>query len=237
MIKTEFMPKVKVYNQQAEVVGERVLNPAVFAVQASEALVHQAAVAQMANARQVLAHTKTKGEVRGGGRKPWRQKGTGRARAGSTRSPLWKGGGVTFGPRSNRNFTKKINIKMKRKALLGVLSDRLKNNKLALVDKLEFPEMKTKKAAAVMLNFNNYIFAFDKAAAKKSAKAAKRDSKVLVMLAGRDEQAERAMRNLADVELMKVNNINIIDLLKYTNIIMTTATVDKLEAVYGQNKK
>ncbi|PIR92673.1 50S ribosomal protein L4, partial [Candidatus Falkowbacteria bacterium CG10_big_fil_rev_8_21_14_0_10_44_15] len=203
--------KVKVYNQQAEAVGEQELNPAVFAVPASAALVHQVAVAQTANARQTLAHTKTKAEVRGGGRKPWRQKGTGRARAGSIRSPLWKGGGVTFGPRKDRNFSKKINIKMKRKATLGVLSDRVRSGNLILVDKLELPDAKTKQAAAIIADFLRKVFIADK------------KTSILIMIADKNEPVEIAMRNLAGVSLIKTNNINIVDLLKYRNIMLTVA--------------
>jgi len=209
--------KVKVYNQQAEAVGEQELNPAVFAVPASAALVHQVAVAQTANARQTLAHTKTKAEVRGGGRKPWRQKGTGRARAGSIRSPLWKGGGVTFGPRKDRNFSKKINIKMKRKATLGVLSDRVRSGNLILVDKLELPDAKTKQAAAIIADFLRKVFIADK------------KTSILIMIADKNEPVEIAMRNLAGVSLIKTNNINIVDLLKYRNIMLTVAAAQQLE--------
>ncbi|PIT93725.1 50S ribosomal protein L4 [Candidatus Falkowbacteria bacterium CG10_big_fil_rev_8_21_14_0_10_43_11] len=218
--------KVKVYNQNAEIVGEQDLNPAVFDVKANEALIHQVAVAQMSNERQVLAHTKTKGEVRGGGRKPWRQKGTGRARAGSSRSPLWTGGGVTFGPRSNRNFSKKINIKMKRQAILGVLSDKVRHQSLIIVDKLDLPEAKTKQAALIIKNFAAKTIIGGEANKQ-------RKNNILVMTAGREEKAERALKNLTSAELIKINNINILDLLKYKNIILTLETVKKLEERYS----
>ena len=227
--------KVKVYNQQAEAVGEQELNPAVFAVPASAALVHQVAVAQTANARQTLAHTKTKAEVRGGGRKPWRQKGTGRARAGSIRSPLWKGGGVTFGPRKDRNFAKKINIKMKRKATLGVLSDRVRSGNLILVDKLELPAAKTKQAAAIIADFAHKVFIADKKTkpASPAGQASKKTS-ILIMIADKNEPVEIAMRNLAGVNLIKTNNINILDLLKYRNIMLTVAAAQQLEKQYSK---
>jgi large subunit ribosomal protein L4 len=224
--------KVKVYNQNAEIVGEQDLNPAVFAVKAAEALVHQAAIAQISNERQVLAHTKTKGEVRGGGRKPWRQKGTGRARAGSSRSPLWKGGGITFGPRANRNFSKNINIKMKRKALLGVLSDKVKNNCLILIDKIEMPTAKTKQAALIIANFINKGLVEQKAKKLKNNK-----TKILFMVAGKDETAERAMKNLAAVKFLKLNNINILDLLKHQSLILTVEAAKKLEKQYSAIEK
>ncbi|MFA6550927.1 MAG: 50S ribosomal protein L4 [Patescibacteria group bacterium] len=219
--------KVKVYNQNAETVGEQDLNPAVFAVKAAEALVHQAAIAQMSNERQVLAHTKTKGEVRGGGRKPWRQKGTGRARAGSTRSPLWKGGGITFGPRADRNFSKKINTKMRQKALLGVLSDKVKNNNLILIDKLELAAAKTKQAALIINNFAIKVIGEKKIIKKPQ---------MLLVITGKDETTERAMRNLVSVKVIKINNINILDLLKHKNLILTLETVKKLEKQYSEVK-
>ena len=219
--------KVKVYNQNAETIGEQDLNPAVFDVKAAEALVHQAAIAQMSNERQVLAHTKTKGEVRGGGRKPWRQKGTGRARAGSTRSPLWKGGGITFGPRADRNFSKKINTKMRQKALLGVLSDKVKNNNLILIDKIELAAAKTKQAALIINNF-----AVKVTGEKKNIKK----PQILLIISGKDETTERAMKNLAAVKLLKVNNINILDLLKHKNLMLTLEAVKKLEKQYSEFK-
>ena len=120
--------KIKVYTQDGKETKELALNPAVFGVAVKESVVHQVMVAQMANSRVAIAHTKTRAEVRGGGRKPWKQKGTGRARHGSTRSPIWVGGGVTFGPRSDRNFSQKVNKKMKTKALFMCLSDKVNNN-------------------------------------------------------------------------------------------------------------
>ena len=147
--------KIKVYNQAAEPVKDLELSANIFNVEASHELLHQAMVAQMANSRQVLAHTKDRSEVSGGGKKPWKQKGTGRARAGSSRSPIWIGGGVTFGPTKDRNFKKKINQKMKQKAIFMVLSDRVKNNALVVLDSLELAEFKTKK-------FNEILSAIEK---------------------------------------------------------------------------
>ena len=147
----------KVHNQIGEVVKEVKLNPTVFEVKINEPLIHQVAVAQLANARVAIAHTKNKGEVRGGGKKPWRQKGTGRARHGSIRSPLWKGGGVTFGPRNTRNFSQKINKKMKKAALFSCLSDKAKQKTLMLLDKLELTETKTKEFAKIILNLKNIL--------------------------------------------------------------------------------
>ncbi len=149
--------KLPVYSQTGEKVKELELNPRIFGVAVKESVVHQVAVAQMANSRQVLAHTKDKGEVRGGGRKPWRQKGTGRARHGSIRSPLWKGGGVTFGPTKERNFSQKVNKKMKRKALFMCLSDKVKQDWLILLDKLELSEGRTREMVAVLKSLKEVL--------------------------------------------------------------------------------
>lgn len=144
---------VEVYSQGNKKVGTVDLPAAVFSARWNPDLVHQVLVAQLANRRQPLAHTKTRGEVRGGGRKPWRQKGTGHARHGSIRSPLWVGGGVTFGPRKERSFGKKVNKKMKRSALFSVLSKKFNNQEVKIIDNLTVKERKTKQAAAILKNF------------------------------------------------------------------------------------
>ena len=146
------MPKTKTYNSEGKESGEMELPDSVFGVELVDDLVHQAVVAQMANSRQVLADTKDKGEVRGGGRKPWKQKGTGRARHGSSRSPLWKGGGVTFGPTTDRNFSKRINKKMKMKALFMVLSGKLKDEEIIVVDDLKINKTSTKAMKNIFKN-------------------------------------------------------------------------------------
>src|SRR4030043_2251904 len=142
--------KVNIYSQQGKKIDEIVLPKEIFDIKVNSDLIHQTLVSQMANRRRVIAHTKDRSEVRGGGRKPWRQKGTGRARHGSIRSPLWIGGGVTFGPRKDRSYTQKVNKKMKRKALYMGLTDKVKENCLGIVDKLELPEIKTKKLANIL---------------------------------------------------------------------------------------
>lgn len=144
------MPKVPIYNQAGEEVGSQELSEEIFGVKPRESVVHQVVVAMLANRRQVLAHTKDRGEVRGGGRKPWRQKGTGRARHGSIRSPLWVGGGITFGPTKERNFKQKINDKMRRKAIFMCLSDRVQDGKLVLLDKMSVMEGKTKEMVGLV---------------------------------------------------------------------------------------
>jgi large subunit ribosomal protein L4 len=142
--------KVDVYNQEGKTVGNAELSAKVFGLKPNRGLIEQAIVTTLANRRQVLAHTKTKGEVRGGGRKPWKQKGTGRARHGSIRSPQWKGGGVVFGPRKNRNFELKMNVAAKRKALLMSLSDKVANERLIVLDAMKFEGAKTKHFATML---------------------------------------------------------------------------------------
>ena len=151
------MKKYPVYNVKAEKVREVDLNPAVFGVEVKESVVHQVAVAQRANARTAIAHTKTRGEVRGGGAKPWRQKGTGRARHGSNRSPIWVGGGITFGPRKDRNFSQKVNKKMKRKALFMCLANKANENLLFLLDKLVLEDGKTREMVDVLKSLKKVL--------------------------------------------------------------------------------
>jgi large subunit ribosomal protein L4 len=206
--------KVKIYNQAGEVIGEQELSAAVFGVAPNVALVHQAVVAQQANSRVVIAHTKGRGEVRGGGRKPWQQKGTGRARAGSIRSPLWKGGGVTFGPTKERNFKQKINKKMKRKALLMVLSDKVKDEKLVVLDKLELPEIKTKKMNEIL---------------KKLPLVGRR----LVILEKSDDKIIKSLRNLPKVEYLRADSLNVLEVIKANSLLVTQAGIKIIEKIYG----
>ncbi len=257
---------IKVYNQKAETVDEVKLSDQVFGVKVNEALVHQAMVMQMANERQVLAHTKDRSEVRGGGRKPWRQKGTGRARAGSIRSPIWKGGGITFGPRKDKNFKKKINKKMKQKAMLMVLSDRVANKNLVILDQLEIGEFKTKVFDEILgglekkklvnskqLTVNSKeekkehkntktqkqsapISSHAKAVDEKQVVADKKNKKIkrsiLVINDKKDEKVKYSGRNLTGVKIINLNNINILDLLKFRNVILTKNGIKKLGEKY-----
>ena len=213
--------KIKVYNQNAEAVGEMQLSDKVFGVPANAALVHQAVVTQLANERKVIAHTKDRSEVRGGGRKPWRQKGTGRARAGSSRSPIWIGGGVTFGPRNDRNFKMRINKKMKRQALLMALSDKVASGCLVVLDKLEIAEFKTKIFKSIIEKLG-----------KKAVKSENKKPSWLIMVDQADEKLNYSARNLAGVKLINLDNINLVDLLKYKDLILTKATIEKIEQKY-----
>ena len=211
--------KIKVYNQTAELVHELELSEKIFGVKSNPELLHQAVVTQMGNERQVLADTKDRSEVRGGGKKPWKQKGTGRARVGSSRSPIWKGGGVTFGPTSDRNFSKKINKKMKQKAIFMALSDKLANGTLVVLEDLKMEEFKTKK-------FNEVLTAVE----TKILNNERRN--ILVINDTKDEKVKYSARNLKGAEIINLENINIVELLKYKNLLLTETGVKTLEERY-----
>jgi len=211
--------KIKVYNQTAEFVHDLELSEKIFGVKSNAELLHQAVVTQMGNERQVLADTKDRSEVRGGGKKPWKQKGTGRARVGSSRSPIWKGGGVTFGPTSDRNFSKKINKKMKQKAIFMALSDKLVNGTLVILDDLKMEEFKTKK-------FNEVLTAIE-------TKVLNNDRRnILIINDSKDEKVKYSARNLKGTEIINLENINIVELLKFKNLLLTEAAVKTLEERY-----
>jgi len=182
-------------------------------VKANTALVHEAVVAQRANARQVLAHTKTRGEVRGGGRKPWKQKGTGRARQGSIRSPQWIGGGVVFGPSNERNFSLKINRKAKRQALFMALSDKVASEKLVVLDSVSTEPAKTKLMAEVL-------------------KKLPIDRTVLVVASASSPLLMRMVRNLPHVKLVTANSVNLLDVLSYRSIVFLKDAVEAFDKIY-----
>ena len=206
------MANVSVYNMEGKEVGTLELNDAVFGVEVNEHLVHLAVVAQLANKRQGTQKAKTRSEVSGGGRKPWRQKGTGHARQGSTRSPQWKGGGVVFAP-TPRDYTIRLNKKEKRAALRSALTSRVQDNKFIVVDELKFDEIKTKKFQGVM----------------DSLKV----NKALVVLADNDRNTVLSARNVADVKTAQVDSINVYDILKYNTVVATKAAVASIEEVYA----
>lgn len=224
--------KLNIYNQNGERTGEKKLSKKIFGVEIKEALVHQAMVAQMSNERQVLAHTKDRSEVRGGGRKPWRQKGTGRARAGSSRSPIWIGGGVTFGPLKTRNFKKDINKKMRQKALQMVLSDKVANSNLVILDKIQVDEFKTKLFNEMIKSIENKVFS-----KKEDTKQKKEKRSILVINKDESEKAKYSGRNLVGIKIINPENINILDLLKYKNLILTEKIVDDIEDKYNKEVK
>ena len=206
------MANVSVYNMEGKEVGTLELNDAVFGVEVNEHLVHLAVVAQLANKRQGTQKAKTRSEVSGGGRKPWRQKGTGHARQGSTKSPQWKGGGVVFAP-TPRDYTIRLNKKEKRAALKSALTSRVQANKFIVVDELKFDEIKTKKFQGVM----------------DSLKV----NKALVVLADNDQNTVLSARNVADVKTAQVDSINVYDILKYNTVVATKAAVASIEEVYA----
>lgn len=211
---------IKVYNQTAEAIKDLELSAKIFGIKPSNELLHQAVIAQQANARQVLAHTKDRSEVSGGGKKPWKQKGTGRARAGSSRSPIWIGGGVTFGPTKNRNFKQKINQKMKQKALFMALSDKFLTKSLVILDNLDFSEYKTKKFQTLVTDLEKKVLNNDR-----------RD--LLVINDTKNEKTLYSGRNLAGVKIINLENINLLDLLNYKNLLLTENTVKILEKRYS----
>lgn len=206
------MANVSVYNMEGKEVGALELNDAVFGVEVNEHLVHLAVVAQLANKRQGTQKAKTRSEVSGGGRKPWRQKGTGHARQGSTRSPQWKGGGVVFAPTPG-DYTIRLNKKEKRAALKSALTSRVQDNKFIVVDEFKFDEIKTKKFQNVMDNL--------------------KVSKALVVLADNDQNTVLSARNIAGVKTSQVGSINVYDILKYNTVVATKAAVASIEEVYA----
>lgn len=209
---------VNVYNQQGEQQGTARLLKEVFDVKIQPDLVHQVVVSQAANRRQGTAHTKDRGEVSGGGRKPWRQKGTGRARHGSIRSPLWKGGGVTFGPRKERLYKKAVPKKMKRKALCMVLSVKVKNNLLIVLDTLKLPESKTKQVVEVLKRLPCY------------------GHSTLIALPEMDRSIIVAARNIPGTETIQAKDLNALDALSFQYLVMPKAAIKVIENTFKKRQ-
>ena len=206
------MAKVSVYNIEGKVVGDIELNDAVFGVEVNEHLVHMAVVSQLANNRQGTQSAKTRAEVSGGGRKPWRQKGTGHARQGSTRAPQWTGGGVVFAPKP-RDYSFKMNKKEKNIALKSALSSRVAEDKIIVLDSIKFEEIKTKNMVAVLDNL--------------------KVNKALVVLNDNDKNVVLSARNIPNVKTASTNTINVYDILKYDKLIVTKDAVATIEEVYA----
>ena len=207
------MPKVDVYDIKGKKVSDIELNETVFGIEPNEAIVHSVLVNYLANQRQGTQSTKTRSEVSGGGRKPWRQKGTGRARQGSIRAPQWIKGGIALGPKP-RSYKYRVNKKERRLAIRSLLSSKVLENSLVVVDKLAFDEMKTKN----MVNTLNNL---------------KVDGKALILLPEKNENVQKSARNIEGVKTTLVNTINVYDLLKYSKLVLTVDTVKKLEEVYA----
>ena len=206
------MANVSVYNMEGKEVGKIDLNDAIFGVEVNEHLVHMAVLQQLADKRQGTQKAKTRSEVSGGGRKPWRQKGTGHARQGSIRAPQWKGGGVVFAP-VPRDYSFKMNKKEKRAALKSALTDKAQNNNIIVVDELKFDEIKTKKFAEVMNNL-------------------KATRKALVVLADNDKNVVLSARNLAEANTTLTNTLNVYDIVNARTLVLTKDAVAKIEEVY-----
>ena len=206
------MANVAVYNMEGKEVGSLELNDAIFGVEVNEHLVHMAVLQQLANNRQGTQKAKTRSEVSGGGRKPWRQKGTGHARQGSTRSPQWTGGGVVFAP-VPRDYSFKMNKKEKRAALKSALTSRVVENKFVVVDELKLDEIKTKKFVEVLKNLNV--------------------EKALVVLNDMDEKVIASAANIPTVKTTQTNELNVFDVLKYDTVVVTKAAVATIEEVYA----
>ena len=206
------MANVSVYNMEGNEVGSMELNDAVFGVEVNEHLVHMAVVQQLANNRQGTQKAKTRSEVSGGGRKPWRQKGTGHARQGSTRAPQWTGGGVVFAP-VPRDYSFKINKKEKRAALKSALTSRVEAQKFVVLDELKLDAIKTKDFVKVLNNLNV--------------------SKALVVMGDKDVVIEKSAANVPDVKTTQATLLNVYDMLKYDTVITTKAAVEKIEEVYA----
>ncbi|MFH0803894.1 MAG: 50S ribosomal protein L4 [Candidatus Tagabacteria bacterium] len=211
----------KVYNQEGKETGKIKLPAEIFGLAWNPDLVHQIMIAMQANQRKGTAHAKTRAEVRGGGRKPWRQKGTGRARHGSIRSPIWRGGGVTFGPTKEKIYTQKINKKMKQKALLVALSQKARDNEILILDDLKLKAPKTKEAAAILKNLSK-IKGFEKLAGKKNT--------ALILTKDKNEQLKRGFRNLPGVLFNEARNLNLLDALTYKYLIFPKEALKNLES-------
>lgn len=207
------MPKVSVYNQEGKVTGDIQLSDARFGVKVNPAVVHEALVAQQANRRKAVANTKTRGQVRGGGKKPWKQKGTGRARQGSIRSPQWVGGGIVFGPTSERNFSLKINKKTKQKALFMVLSDKASNDNLIVLESFSPAEPKTKLMANLMT----------KLSVKRSA---------LYVIPKSNAAMVRMSRNLKNINVVTANNLNVEDVLNAGSVVFEKDAIPAFENTF-----
>lgn len=214
------MTKINLYNQKAENIGKVDLPDKIFALDMNPDLLHQVIVSQSANRRQVLAHTKTRAEVRGGGVKPHRQKGTGRARAGSIRSPIWIGGGVTFGPTKNRVFKKKINKKMARKALFIILSSKVNDKELVIMDDVKLDNWKTKDMALVFKNVSKLF------SNRGSGKV------LLVTSKNEKETMRRAVNNIPNVDIMEAKSLNALSIASRKNLLMLKDAIKVIENTF-----
>ena len=209
--------KISVYNLEGKEVKKMEVSEAAFGVKKNDDLVHQVSVALMANKRKVLAHTKNRGERAGSGRKPWKQKGTGRARVGSVRTPIWKKGGIVFGPRSNRNYTKKINKKMNARAIVTVLSGMFRDKEIFVIDKLDIKEKKTREMANVLKNLEL-------------------KGKILIAFNGNEKDLRIASRNIKNVENILTSQLNVLDMLNNKYLLLSVDSIKELESKYDKKE-
>lgn len=207
------------YNQKAENVGKVDLPDRIFNLEINKDLVHQVVTSQASNKRQVIAHAKGRAEVRGGGKKPWRQKGTGRARHASIRSPIWKGGGVTFGPTKERNFKKKINKKMARKALFMVLSSKVKDKQLFVLDDIRLENPKTKEMAIILKNLSSLIG---------------NNPKTLLVLPLMEDNVKRSSKNLPNLSAVEARNLNPLEILSYKYLVLVKDSIEALNKTFSK---
>lgn len=211
------MAVVSLLNKKGEKVGSLTLEASLFDVKPSPALLHEAIVAQQANSREAIAHTLTRGEVTGSSKKPWKQKGTGRARHGSTKSPIWVGGGITFGPRNERNFSLKINKSAKRKALAMILSEKVATDRFVAIDELGLKDGKTKELVEILKNLP---------ISKK---------KTLIILPPEQKDVAIAAKNLKGIQTMPANTLNVVDLLKTDVVLISKEAVEMITQIYKRS--
>jgi len=211
------MAKVPVYNQAGKEVEQMTVRDAIFHTKINAGLLHEVVVSFLADRRESNAHAKNKGEVRGGGKKPWRQKGTGRARHGSIRSPLWRGGGVTFGPRNTRNYTKKVNVKAKRQALFISLTKKVTDKKFIVVDSFTLKEAKTKQLFGELKNLPSF-------------------RNMILVLNTNHTQAAQASKNLKKIDVMSPKNLNAYDVMRHDGVVITKSAVKQLEEHFSTRK-
>lgn len=214
--------EINLYNQKAEEIGKISLPENIFGLPWKQELVHQVSVSMQANQRTPVAHVKGRGEVRGGGKKPWPQKGTGRARHGSSRSPIWVGGGVTHGPTKEKDYSKKINKKMKKSAFYTALSQKLRDKEILFLDKIILNQPKTKEAVEIFKKISS-IKNFEKILSKRKNRA-------IIILSKKDDNLIRGFRNLAGVKVSEARNLNVLDLLKYKFLVFSN-TKETINAI------
>jgi len=211
--------ELPLYNQSAENIGTVEVQNSVFGLAMNKDLLYQVITSMIANKRQVIAHAKGRGEVRGGGKKPWRQKGTGRARHASIRSPIWKGGGATFGPTKERNFKKKINKKMARRALFMVLSSKAKDKQLFVLDNIILENPKTKELAIILKNLSTLIG---------------KNPKALLVLPVMEDKIKRSSKNLPNFSAVEARNLNPLEILSYKYLVLLKDSVDSLNKTFNK---